>query len=324
MGKRRQFNYLSLLFTSLLFVTSSYAWLSSTRVIGSNTFNIYVASKGGVEISTDAINWKNVISLADLINARSRYPRSLNQIPYRIEPVSSSGEVEAGKLKIFHGTVHQDFSLGKEYITTTRTIEEEGFGTESDGKFIVFDLFFKVNSKKKLYIDVGSQIASTNFLNYGIENAFRVAFLNEGVVAIDATILSMQNINDASTSIVWEPNFDVHTQYAVQHAKEVYNINTSLANASRIEYYGVREEISANRRLWINETNLVFNRDKFKVVPVEIATSSKFNQKSELLMLEAGVNKIRTYIWIEGQDVDCENNASLADVSINLQLTTDY
>ena len=38
--------------------------------------------------------------------------------------------------------------------------------------------------------------------------------------------------------------------------------------------------------------------------------------------LPEGVTKIRFYMWIEGQDVDCENGASGGGISFNLGFTT--
>ena len=40
-----------------------------------------------------------------------------------------------------------------------------------------------------------------------------------------------------------------------------------------------------------------------------------------MFTVHQGINKVRLYIWIEGQDVDCENSASLGSavgVTINL------
>ena len=38
--------------------------------------------------------------------------------------------------------------------------------------------------------------------------------------------------------------------------------------------------------------------------------------------LKAGVTKMRIYMWIEGQDIDCENNATGSDITYNVQLST--
>ena len=39
------------------------------------------------------------------------------------------------------------------------------------------------------------------------------------------------------------------------------------------------------------------------------------------ITLAEGITKIRVYMWVEGQDVDCENNASGTDIGFNLQFT---
>ena len=43
--------------------------------------------------------------------------------------------------------------------------------------------------------------------------------------------------------------------------------------------------------------------------------------QTELMTLSRGVTKIRIYMWVEGQDVDCENNASGGAIQFNLGLT---
>lgn len=40
------------------------------------------------------------------------------------------------------------------------------------------------------------------------------------------------------------------------------------------------------------------------------------------MVLKAGITKVRIYMWVEGQDVDCENNASGGDISFNLQFSS--
>ena len=37
--------------------------------------------------------------------------------------------------------------------------------------------------------------------------------------------------------------------------------------------------------------------------------------------LAAGITKVRVYMWIEGQDIDCENNASGTDITYNIELS---
>ena len=40
-----------------------------------------------------------------------------------------------------------------------------------------------------------------------------------------------------------------------------------------------------------------------------------------LFNLAAGINKIRIYGWVEGQDYDCENNASGSNITYNIQIS---
>ena len=39
------------------------------------------------------------------------------------------------------------------------------------------------------------------------------------------------------------------------------------------------------------------------------------------MTLPQGVTKIRVYLWVEGNDVDCENNASGSNITYNIVLS---
>ena len=59
-----------------------------------------------------------------------------------------------------------------------------------------------------------------------------------------------------------------------------------------------------------------------EVTPNVVTPETYAGEYQQVVRLEAGVTKIRVYMWIEGQDVDCENNASGTDISYNVQLST--
>ena len=46
---------------------------------------------------------------------------------------------------------------------------------------------------------------------------------------------------------------------------------------------------------------------------------NKVEDYKQVFSLTAGVTKMRIYMWIEGQDIDCENYATGASISYNLQ-----
>ena len=75
--------------TAVLLNTSSYAWFSANRRVTIETLNIQVATQGGIDISTDAINWKNTVSLEDLDKAYETYPTSVNLTRILLEPLKN-------------------------------------------------------------------------------------------------------------------------------------------------------------------------------------------------------------------------------------------
>ena len=59
-----------------------------------------------------------------------------------------------------------------------------------------------------------------------------------------------------------------------------------------------------------------------EVTPNIVTPETYTGSYKQVIRLNAGVTKIRVYMWVEGQDVDCENNASGTDISYNVQLST--
>lgn len=57
----------------------------------------------------------------------------------------------------------------------------------------------------------------------------------------------------------------------------------------------------------------------------ELAKRNEFtyigNAIHKVFSLKAGITKVRMYMWIEGQDVDCEDDASGSNIAFDLQLT---
>ena len=61
--------------------------------------------------------------------------------------------------------------------------------------------------------------------------------------------------------------------------------------------------------------------DKFDSVTPDFKTTAGNRTAFEFTQLPVGVTKIRVYMWIEGQDIDCENTASGGQVKFNLGFT---
>ena len=325
--RRFRLLYLFILFffTTIMFSTSTYAWFTSNRVVTINTINVHVAASGGIEISADGTTWKSVITPDDITGVHdTTYPTSVNQIPYNMEPVSTGKDIDGstGYLKMFYGLTDNNTD-GEYVLTSTREIETEGNGPTSTGKFIAFDLFFKVSNDTTMYLSNNSKIKYLNEEGKGIANAVRVAFVNEGTIATGSELSDIQRLRGgtSATTYIWEPNYDVHTPSAIANARDVYGINVSETGGSLVRYDGLINEITKTDNILLREANSTSHPSLFKTVTVNYSTVKDFANNVEVFSLTNGITKIRIYMWIEGQDVDCENNASYDDIEFNVQFT---
>lgn len=302
----------------VLLVTSTYAWFTTNKNVAVTGMNVEVQTSGNIEISADAINWKTSISKTDLLETvRTTYANATNQIPSEgILPMSTSGIVRGGKLDMFFGQVSVNRQRDEYMLTATKETEAQG----STGKFIAFDVFFKVAKTATVYLEATTQIKSTDIKDpsvaTGIENAARFAFLIQGNAEIAENV---QNLTGATDSIIVEPNYNTHTTTAIEVAKRLYNISglNKTSNAA-LEYYGINQAIT--EPVPIASTTSTY----FTKVQPQIKLARNFfggEDKVELFTLEKGITKVRVYMWVEGQDVDCEDAASGAIINFDLQLS---
>jgi hypothetical protein len=83
-------------------------------------------------------------------------------------------------------------------------------------------------------------------------------------------------------------------------------------------YYGVDKEFSAV------SLNPITAGTNFKQVTPGLKTADgALAADQDWFTLPAGISKVRFYLWIEGQDVDCENNASGDAISFNMNFVLD-
>lgn len=321
--KNRLFYLLLLLFVTVISLSvSSYAWFTSNRLVKVDLLNVSVKAQGGIEISVDGSNWKSSVSADDITKARENYPNSVNQIPSVLEPVSSVMDIDNGKVKLFYGVALNN-SDGDYVLDTTRSIEEESFGNDSNGKFVTFDLFLKVNKDTDLYLTPESNVTYGGDTSFGIENAVRFAFVVEGSTFTGSSLDVIQNLttNDRNNVYVWEPNYDVHTPNGVNNARDVYGINIGTTSDSLL-YDGVAKEFDKDKNITTTKANSRYYPEYFSTVKVDYYTISGFNNNVKMFNIKNGISKIRVYMWIEGQDVDCENNASIGNVALSLQFSS--
>ena len=342
---------LLLLLAAVLLISSTYAWFIANNQVQVGTLQVEVKAVEGIQISEDAISWDASIDATDLKTATDLYTGAVNQLPIVMRPVSTAADaaqIAGGKLPMFLGDVQsKNDEKGNPYnvLTATAQTEEHMLGTtgEETKYYIAFDMFLKydgADATKSIYAQGGSgaTFAATegdNTTKY-LERATRIAFIKQGTVASGAGAAAAQGLSYNTTEdgtkgfYLWEPNCDQHTDTAKTTAQGYYGINPASITTAPVAYSGVKAGITnandvkidaaaAAPKYW-NESSY---GDYFKNAPAaRITTVEGFTTNTKLFDITPGITKIRVYMWVEGQDIDCINEASGTNIKFDLKLTT--
>ena len=353
--KRLRSLVLLLFLTIVLLTTSTYAWFTANRTVTINPIDVHVASSAGLQISTDASEWKTIISNTDITNpgAFADSQLNVNQFPYELAPVSTDGSATAaGRLTFYKGIVEGSSGTG-DMALHTAPVESGGETTYpalteakgTTGDFVAFDIWLKVDADSDVYLDAGSGVSVTVAdpanPDKGLQYAARYAFVIEGTVAGTATAAQAQALKAASAVYIVEPNYDAHTSTGVANASTYYNQTTSVGTSgvTAVPYVGVIAPISEPIILRNTNPGGTTDSTKFASISGLMKTNVAYSnadttyvaytgtaQSSHLLKvftLQPGITKVRVYMWVEGQDVDCENAASGAFLTYKIGLTLD-
>lgn len=307
---------LLLLLLAVLLISSTYAWFTANETVTVSSIQVNVKASNGLQISTDASNWKATITNEDLItNITTSYASNTNQVPTELAPVSTAGGVTGGNLDMYYGTVVEGSSNNFVLVSKKQT---DTAGTT--GYYIAFDLFLRVETDTPIYITPTSQVKFTDATNVGLQNAARIAFINEGTGLTSDTAETLQALKNGTTASIWEPNYDTHTGSAVQNAKNNYDITTTTTGGSLLAYNGIKAEFTKDDNVSVQQLTTP-STQYFGAVTPTYSTVNGFTEKQAFATLSKGITKYRIYMWIEGQDVDCENGASGSNIQFNLQFT---
>lgn len=313
-----RYSLLLLLLLLVFLMVSTYAWFTANQTVTISTLDVNVQTSNGLQISADAINWKTILQKADITGASATYTSSVNQVPDEMQPVSSAGivDTDTGYMDMYFGTVDAlDDGTGYS-LASDKEVDTRG----AEGRYIAFDIFLRVDQTTQVYLTTASNIITKEgAADKGLQNAARVAFIDEGNIADVGDSTGAQALKGGTTSIIWEPNYDVHTAAGVANAKEIYGLDTTTTGATQLSYQGIKAEFADTEGVTLKNTN-TFSQ-YFQTVTPTISTVKDFDTQQTLLNLKAGITKVRIYMWVEGQDVDCENNASGTDISFNVQIT---
>ena len=342
---------LLLLLAAVLLISSTYAWFVSQNTAEVSTLQVKIETVEGIQISSNAKNWTStltnaMITGADYVGSELNYKDAVNQVPSILKPVSTIGEIDKGKQKMFLGKVltsKTDANDGKYILTATPETDTHGL----TGNYITFDFFINLESTsaKDLYLQPGSGVvwngeraaADTNAAyknDKGLQNAARIAFIVEGNVDTSQT-------EDASTAVqnkiynqadadcgkyLWEPNSNTHTTNAKNQAldgRDTPKYTAEEQAANPVPYSGVKTAIEEKDDMLLANANVAGNTSFFAAMTPTLFTDTGFTQRQKLMTIKPGYTKVRAYMWIEGQDMDCYTGASGTYLDFNLKFEVD-
>ncbi len=359
--KRKKLRTLILLLflTIIMFGTSTYAWFTANRIVTIESINVHVETSDGLQISTDGKTWKSVITQNDILN--NAYTGAVNFIPDTLDAVSTNGSTTSDstagtrRMNMFASNIQSDVAVnGGAYTIYTTQVNES---TDHD-KFIAFDIFLKVSSNKPVYLNSSNENFSNvvkrdgnEYADRGLKNAARIGFVPIGEAQSSASqsdITSAFYTSGTHEVKIWEPNNDTHSAAVVNSVGPEYGYNSlQLTGSSPITYYGMMVAIPQSNKTDLIDTvygtttaygtggssttfSEAMSAGTITNGATEYSTSGKListpatlasGKSYKLFDLAEGITKMRVYMWIEGQDIDCENNASGTDITYNLELS---
>lgn len=332
-----------LLLTAVLLIMSTYAWFTANRTVNIDKIDVKVATQSGLQISADGITWKTVLEYKDIKDAYTTYPTSINQLPALMAPVSTALTETDGKLEMFFGDVNTDLdatspTYGKYLLTSTIQTDKDTYRNNllddeneyAAGYYIAFDVFLKDTIAADALYMSGS-VKETGTTIKGLENAARVALIRGGTTENVDDSAEIQALSTSGGDVMmWEPNADCHTEKGIASGLSLGWIPSGLAQtgADTLEYSGTNQEFDVGIELSQATADNSTNFTKITTTDTGAAAiwSTKKSETPSLSIpdgLTAGATKYRIYLWVEGQDIDCENNASGTDVEFNLSFSLD-
>lgn len=353
--KKLRMLILLLMLTISFFGASTYAWFTANRIVTIESINVHVETSDGLQISTNGSTWKSVLTQSDIIS--SAYSGADNFIPATLDAVSTTGattsDSSAGTrlLDMYSSTIGTDTSTGAYTLSTTKVDE-----STDKTKFVAFDIFLKVSSAKTVYLNSADSysnvVMAASSTDRGLKNSARIAFVPIGEAASTDTvsnIVAAYYASDPKDVKIWEPNNDLHSTAVVNSVGTEYGFTGASAltasGGSAVTYYGIKAAIpTANAVNLINavkgttttygdpavtfseamsEGTVTNNSSEYSTTGTLISTPGTLATGKDYAAfdLAAGITKMRVYMWIEGQDIDCENNASGTDITFNLELS---
>jgi len=332
-NKRRSKRVKKLVIASTLIAivlsVSTYAWFIGMQTVHVSSFDVEIASTDSLLLSLDGATWDTTVAISESTLATVSYVGHTNYWGGSgLLPMSSIGELDStvSRMKIFEkasltATPGGYRLLSTQYITGLNTLDEEA-----------------------IYLTVDSEVVvgAAGVADTGIENSVRVAFAQIGrVVATttDAAIITGITCSDGGTvtgicrtAQIWEPNDTNHESNAIGWYETACTERTAEDVTDPASYsgtcgtivdglayptYSVKEDIASSDNVDVYD-GLEYNK---YVATTELEAYDYFtdtqklyrgvNRPAFMTFAPNSITKVRIYIYIEGQDIDNYDFASI-------------
>ena len=298
----------------------TYAWFSQSDSANVSDLTVSVASRdGGVYISTEPYSgFGTSISIP--------VPKDSNDKPINFEPASTAGEFDAkGELKFFKGELsnYEDITLDATEISSPGAyyIMQEVYFDNSGS---VGDLIVSLKDTK---------ITSSNS-NRPIQSATRIAVVTHG--SINKATFDSQKPTPTNPDIVpypkGTPTVQILETNPGDHISKGFNEYKFLTGKTSVGtnetfdyYYGIKSAANDIYRFNKNSDGNAANDANLVKLEHKTDKSQTILRSSpndvEIRVPAGSYLKTLIYIWIEGQDPDCQNDVSGAPYTANITFT---
>lgn len=332
-----------LVISGVALTTATYAWFSANTVVTTSDIDVKVTAATGISISADALNFDKEISMTDVINfAKERGTNSTLQMPEQLNPVSTAGIVGANTDYTFvRGMLGENSSvvaLENSTVNTTLGTDEEGNPTFTGGDYLAFDIYIKSSQDLDLKLASTTSISALDAASGtgNLESGLRMGFLPLGA-STDTSTTGQQSsalaLNKVQTDWkIWNPAPTLHHAstlsgyadgeselskgyYAANQAtNEVEGLNTNGETATD-------EEKAANANHYVKYLHKDVDGTTPAYLTLMDSTNAHYIQNPDadntysgnVFKVKAGINKVRIYVWLEGNDVDCVDAISISN-----------
>ena len=298
--KRAFISAIAMLIVSAIVLTSAtYAWFSMAKKVEVESMELNVTSPEGIQISanTSAFTTKltvdNIKGIDETAAGKrfNAYTGNTNNVPETVKPSSTVFDIGNGFPKWFDGSINDSGTM-------------DIFATDEYGSgFVAFDIFVKVKSATTVKFGSSKVVCEGNA---ELPTAMRIALVNCGTVAEKAEASDISAATPKSATI-YEVDAANHTATAAAAGASGVLQTRGITRAGT----GVKTSNAYNNI--VADTNYSWT---MTTVPVTRATDAKID-------VAAGITRMRVYMWMEGNDVDCANDVAGSTLNFNLVLEID-